>query len=304
VNQVGIYQLDGIDRLNDLSETVETGIFPAGEPYVKFTPGPWFNEGAPTLVTGSIRCAVDFMTFCETVRAVKLHTNSVIAFIPYFPAARQDRVTDNPTMNLSVGLYADIVNSLGLDQVFLLDPHSPVTPALILGVRKVDAANLCVEACRTGSDPHSDLYAYQYSGVIAPDAGAEKRAYEVASHYHMQVPVYTAGKHRDTASGALAGFSFDAELEPGRYLLVDDICDGGGTFAGLLAKLHEKYGDPELYRFDLWVTHGVFSGNAKRNLKGFDRVITTDSVHVGGEGYKVWPLMTELASLFEGELKK
>jgi ribose-phosphate pyrophosphokinase len=299
---VGVYQLDGLERLTDVSSTIEAGIFPAGEPYVKFTPQPLFKSGHPTLVTGSIRCAVDFMTFCETVRAVKLHTDRVIAFIPYFPAARQDRVTQLPTMNLSVGLYADIVNSLGLDRVFLLDPHSPVTPALIDNVRLVDVADLCVEA--TGLDSAKRFFAYQYAGVIAPDAGAEKRAYDVASHYMMEVPVYTAGKHRDPATGALTGFSFDAELESGRYLLVDDICDGGGTFAGLLEKILEKHGDPELHRFDLWVTHGVFSGNAKKNLKGFDRVITTDSVHVGGEGYTVWPLMTELASLFEGELKR
>lgn len=301
MKQVGIYQLDQIERLNDLSELVETGIFPAGEPYAKFTPDWTFNDGAPTLVTGSIRCAVDFLTFCETVRAVKLHTDRVIAFIPYFPAARQDRVTQFPTMNLSVGLYADIVNSLGLDRVFLLDPHSPVTPALVNNVRLIDVADLCVNACSL--DMSEYLYAYGYAGVIAPDAGAEKRAYEVASHYQMRVPAYTAGKHRDVSTGRLTGFSFDAELEPGRYLLVDDICDGGGTFAGLLSKIHEKYGDPALHKFDLWVTHGVFSGNAKKNLKGFDRVITTDSVHVGGEGYKVWPLMKELASLFEGELK-
>lgn len=51
MNQVGIYQLDEIDRLNDLSDTIEAGIFPAGEPYVKFNPGPWFNYGARTFVT-------------------------------------------------------------------------------------------------------------------------------------------------------------------------------------------------------------------------------------------------------------
>lgn len=301
MNQVGIYQLDGIEQLTDLGFTIETGIFPAGEPYVKFNPGREFKQGAPTLVTGSIRCAVDFLTFCETVRAVKLHTDRVIAFIPYFPAARQDRVTQFPTMNLSVGLYADIINSLGLDRVFLLDPHSPVTPALINNVRLVDIADECVEACRLGNKKAQ--YQYSYDGVIAPDAGAEKRAYEVASHHFMGVPVYTAGKHRDVSTGRLMGFSFEANLEPGRYLLVDDICDGGGTFAGLLAKLRGLF-PKDSHTFDLWVTHGVFSGNATKNLKGFDRVITTDSVHVGGEGYEVWPLMTELADLFEGELKK
>jgi ribose-phosphate pyrophosphokinase len=284
-----------------MGELLETGIFPAGEPYVKLTPDWFFKNNTPTLVTASIRCAVDFITFCETVRAVKLHTDRVIAFIPYFPGARQDRVTHLPTMGLSVGLYADIVNSLGLDRVFLLDPHSPVTPALINNVRLVDVADLCVEAC--GMQTEKPYREYEYRGVIAPDAGAEKRAYEVASHYVMQVPVYTAGKHRDVSTGQLTGFSFEANLEPGRYLLVDDICDGGGTFAGLLAKLRGLF-PKDSHTFDLWVTHGVFSGNATKNLKGFDRVITTDSVHVGGEGYEVWPLMTELASLFEGELKK
>jgi ribose-phosphate pyrophosphokinase len=100
-----------------------------------------------------------------------------------------------------------------------------------------------------------------WDGVIAPDKGAVDRAGAVARR--LGVALLIAGKVRDSATGKLSGFTAPEGLEAGRYLLVDDICDGGGTFAGLAQAIREAQPDAELH---LWVTHGLFTGRWRENL--------------------------------------
>ncbi|WP_231102717.1 hypothetical protein, partial [Streptobacillus moniliformis] len=67
------------------------------------------------------------------------------------------------------------------------------------------------------------------------------------------LPLIQATKHRDVESGQLELPT--VETEPGkRYLIVDDICDGGGKFLGLGAVItaHGSY-------CDLYTTHGFYS---------------------------------------------
>ena len=91
----------------------------------------------------------------------------------------------------------------------------------------------------------------------------------------MGVPVYTAGKTRDFESGKLTGFHMEDDLPTtGRFLIVDDICDGGGTFVGLAAAIREKTPHVGL---DLWVTHGIFSQGFDALEDAFEVIHTTNS---------------------------
>jgi ribose-phosphate pyrophosphokinase len=111
----------------------------------------------------------------------------------------------------------------------------------------------------------------QFDGIIAPDKGARLRAQGVADLAGL--PVYTATKARDEFSGRLSNFAIEGLPDAGRLLVVDDICDGGGTFMGLA----EASGlDRE--RLHLYVSHGVFSNDALYNLPlHFARIYTTNS---------------------------
>ena len=70
-----------------------------------------------------------------------------------------------------------------------------------------------------------------YVGLICPDAGAAKRTEAVAEA--LALPVFYARKKRDFATGRLSGFACEPLPPEGRLIVVDDICDGGGTFRGL-----------------------------------------------------------------------
>jgi len=102
--------------------------------------------------------------------------------------------------------------------------------------------------------------------------------------------VFKAEKKRDFETGQLTGFTCEELLE-GRYLVVDDICDGGGTFRGLAAAT----GLPK-ENLDLWVSHGVFSGAAGELNNHYGNIFCTDS-HPGHTNPEVNASILPLASI-------
>lgn len=194
-----------------------------------------------------------------------------VLLIPYFPGARADR-----GQPFGLGVYADFIRNLELDQIIIFDPHSGVTG---------DMLHTAAEKL-TFLYPHDILTQYAtYDGVIAPDKGAVRRAQAVADKFG--VPLYTAEKTRNFETGKLTGYTLDMPKSDadGDFLVVDDICDGGGTFV-LLSQTFTAV-RPEA-RLDLYVSHGIFSGDAYYNLAlSFDGVLTTNSYNPNGETFAV-----------------
>lgn len=184
-----------------------------------------------------------------------------VLILPYVPGARADR--GNP---FGLSVYAEFINLLFVDQIIIFDPHSQVAPELLEGRENLTV----VYSDELFSAPHF-IKLPDYVGVIAPDKGAVLRAQNVADV--LGVPLFKAEKKRDEATGQLSGFTVETLPEEGKLLLVDDICDGGGTFLGLA----DASGLPK-ERLDLFVSHGVFSKAACYNLPtAFDTIYTTNS---------------------------
>jgi ribose-phosphate pyrophosphokinase len=186
-------------------------------------------------------------------------------FLPYFPGARSDR-----GVPFGASVYTEfILGTLTMEKVVVLDPHSPVIVDLLGVAGLVFPVERIIK--REVQDGSSDARPQTYAGVIAPDHGAVARA--TAAAKVMGVPVYLGGKTRDFKTGKLSGFHMEDELPAeGKFLLVDDICDGGGTFVGLA----EATGLPK-ERLDLWVTHGVFSKGLGALYNNFGLIHTTTS---------------------------
>ncbi|MNR04820.1 Ribose-phosphate pyrophosphokinase 2 [compost metagenome] len=191
------------------------------------------------------------------VKAIKL-------FVPYFPAARQDRVMI-PGEPLTVKVYADIINALGLDNVTVFDPHSEVTPALL---------NNCTVIPNHVFIQKVVAQIGEAVKLISPDGGALKKIYKV-SEFLGGGEVVECSKSRDVKTGKLSGFKVYADdLKGADCLIVDDICDGGGTFIGLAEELKNKNAG-HLY---LAISHGIFSKGFSELSKHFDQIFTTDSI--------------------------
>jgi ribose-phosphate pyrophosphokinase len=182
--------------------------------------------------------------------------------IPYFPSARQDRVMVKGEP-LSVKVYADILNNLKFKKVIVFDAHSEVTPAVLNNAEAITNHKFVEKVIQEIGD---DVL------LISPDGGALKKIYKV-SEYLGGIEVVECSKSRDVKTGKLTGFKVYADDLQGKdCLIVDDICDGGGTFIGLAEELKKKNAG-KLY---LSVSHGIFSKGFE-DLKCFERIFTTDS---------------------------
>lgn len=189
--------------------------------------------------------------------------------IPYLPGARQDRM--NPAGDFLFGAksIADEINARSFDKVICFDPHSDVMPALInnCSVIHIDEVQGIV-GDGTGRGC--------YDAVVAPDAGAAKRAERVAKY--LRIPIVNAWKTRDVTDGhsTIVGFGIEPVVGVQKLLIVDDICDGGGTFIGLADHI-KSLGQSYEIELDLYVSHGLFTKGIESLAERFNNIITTNS---------------------------
>jgi ribose-phosphate pyrophosphokinase len=239
----------------------ESFTFSGGEPHIKINQG--VNISKSVTITHRLNSFNDVGLLCLAVDAlIRMDVKLETLIIPYFPSARQDRVMIKGEP-LSVKVYAAIINNFKFKKVVVFDAHSEVTPA-VLNNCEVITNHKFVE--KVIQEIGTDVL------LIAPDGGALKKIYKV-SEFLGGVDVVECSKSRDVKTGKLTGFKvYTNDLQGKNCLIVDDICDGGGTFIGLAEELKNKNAG-KLY---LAISHGIFSKGFE-DLKCFVRIFTTDS---------------------------
>lgn len=235
--------------------------FSGGEPHIKINSN--FDKAERATITHRLNSFNDLGLLCLAVDALKrMDVKLENLIIPYFPAARQDRVMVKGEP-LSVKVYADIINALSFKKVIVFDAHSEVTPAVLNNCEVVTNHKFIQKVIQ---EIGNEVL------LISPDGGALKKIYKV-SEFLGGVQVIECSKSRDVKTGKLTGFKvYTDDLYGKDCLIVDDICDGGGTFIGLAQELKNKNAG-KLY---LAVSHGIFSKGFD-DLKCFERIFTTDS---------------------------
>ena len=182
-------------------------------------------------------------------------------FVPYFPFGRHDR-RRNPLDGMELTLAMEMVKDLN---IVTLDPHSDVLGQM----RHIPQA----EVVRYLSTRPDYVYARipDQAVFVIPDNGATKKAY---TWLDPEDEFYQGLKKRDPRTGNLSGFGVQ-DCPPGtlngkEVVIVDDICDGGGTFLGLLAEIRKDHTPKTV---DLVVAHGLFTAGTKKMTDAFNKVI-------------------------------
>ncbi|MCA9749988.1 MAG: ribose-phosphate pyrophosphokinase, partial [Romboutsia sp.] len=239
----------------------ESFIFSGGEPHIKIKS---IINTSEVFVTQRIKSFNDFGLLLMAINALRnMNVNQIQLFVPYFPAARQDRkmVKGEP---LSVKVYTDILNSFDLKSITIFDPHSDVVTALLNKCITIDNHIFIKQVLN--NLPNDTI-------LISPDGGALKKIYKLAESIG-NIDVVECSKKRNVNTGTLNSFIVYTEnLNNQSCLIVDDICDGGRTFIGLAEELKKKNAG-KLY---LAVSHGIFSNGTEDLLKYFDGIYCTDS---------------------------
>lgn len=239
----------------------EAFTFNGGEPHLKIKTA--LSPTEEVTITVRIRAFNDLGFILLAKDALRrMGVQKIHLLLPYFPAARQDRVmvAGEP---LTVKIYADLINQCKFETVTILDPHSEVTAAVLNNVQVIDN-HLFVKKCL------EQITDYQ---LISPDGGALKKVYKLAPFLGGK-PVIECSKRRDVNTGKLTGFTVYADDLKGKTcVIVDDICDGGGTFLGLATELKKKNAGDLI----LVVTHGIFSKGLEDLSQHFSKIYTTNS---------------------------
>jgi len=262
----------------------ESSTFPGGEPHFRLlNPKDAFNDitviiqlnsfndvGRLLIATDAINRTRNWFKFGEDyIRHL---------FVPYFPAARQDRIMINGEA-LSSKVYANLINDLAYNTVTILDPHSEVIVNMLDNVIVLDNIPYLDEALdnwRFNLKSRSETFS-----IVLPDKGAAKKLKTFVKLANFPTRVYIGEKKRDLVTGKLSGFDVDCKDFKGEDLFIaDDICDGGGTFMGLAKVLKERNAG-NLY---LFVTHGIFSKGFTELNKYFRKIYTTDSFRSSDNG--------------------
>ena len=205
------------------------------------------------------------MTLCLLVDAVREANNGnahqEVLILPYLPYGRADR---RFTLGDCAGLkvFGSIIDGIGFDYVVTLDAHSPVAKSHVSNLFNVEPKTFINKTIEYLEENYKTT-------VLLPDKGASRYKKLLS-----KVPVLVAEKVRDPKTGVLTSFSVPDIGDAEAILIVDDICDGGGTFKGLAAEIRKQKPGVALF---LYVTHGIFSKGYLAMLDDFDHVYTTDT---------------------------
>lgn len=197
-------------------------------------------------------------------------SNNFNLTMKYVPYSRMDRVK-NSGFVFTLKYAMEFINSLGFDQVTILEPHSDVAPALINNVFvSTPIKKLFNIAClEQGFDLDKDY-------IYFPDATAKKRQEDNFMKNYENI-LYGI-KHRDFKTGDITGLEIQGNFKnikpDSKVFMIDDLTSYGGTFV---------FGDIELKKlgFDksfLIVAHAERSCFEKKLFDHIEKLYTTNSI--------------------------
>jgi len=198
----------------------------------------------------------------------------VIAVVPYYGYARQDR-KDRPRVAIGSKLVANMLVAAGADRVITMDLHAPQ----IQGYFDIPVDHLDSHAVFI---PYIQNLRLENLTFAAPDVGATNRIREIANYFNVEMVI--CDKHRKRAN-EIASMVVIGDVTDSDIVIIDDICDTGGTLAKSAGLLKEK-GARSVRAF---ITHPVLSGKAYENIENsvLEELVVCDTIPLRRESSKI-----------------
>ena len=150
--------------------------------------------------------------------AKRASAKSIVAVIPYFGWARQDR-KDKPRVSIAAKLVADLLSTAGIDRLITMDLHADQ----IQGFFNVPVDHLYASSIFI---PYIQSLHLKNLVIATPDVGGAKRANSYAKY--LNVPLVLCHKQRAKAN-VVEDMTVIGEVEGKDVILVDDMVDTAGT---------------------------------------------------------------------------
>jgi len=191
----------------------------------------------------------------------------VIAVIPYYGYARQDR-KDKPRVAIGSKLVANMLMAAGADRVVTMDLHAPQIQGYFdIPVDHLDSSAIFI--------PYLENLNLTNLTFAAPDVGSANRIREMASYFECEMVI--CDKHRKRAN-EIASMVVIGDVTDRDIVLIDDICDTGGTLTKSASLLMEK-GARSVRAL---CTHPVLSGKAYENISNsvLEELVVCDTIPI------------------------
>ena len=205
--------------------------------------------------------------------AKRASAHRVIAVMPYFGWARQDR-KDKPRVSIGAKLVANMLAAAGCDRVMTCDLHADQ----IQGFFDFPVDHIYASAVFL---PYLEKLNIDNLAIAAPDMGGAKRANAYARY--LQCPVIICHKSREKAN-VVGSITAIGEVAGKNVIIVDDMIDTAGT----LAKAANVLKDMGALSVRACATHPVFSGPAYDRIaeSALEEVIVSDTIPLSDDPTK------------------
>ncbi len=197
--------------------------------------------------------------------AKRASARSIIAVMPYFGFARQDR-KDKPRVSIGSKLVANLLSAAGVDRIMTMDLHADQ----IQGFFEVPVDHLYASSIFI---PYLQDLHLPNMIMAAPDTGGTKRANAYAKYFNTEMAI--CYKQREKAN-EVQSMTVIGEVKGKDVVLLDDMIDTGGT----LTKAADLMMELGANSVRAACTHAILSGNAyeKINNSSLEELIVTDTI--------------------------
>jgi ribose-phosphate pyrophosphokinase len=221
--------------------------------------------------------------------AKRASARKIIAVIPYFGFARQDR-KDKPRVAIGAKLVANMLMAAGVNRVITMDLHADQ----IQGFFEVPVDHLFASTIF-----YPELEKLNNGNLImaAPDAGGAKRANSYAKKLNTSLAM--CHKHRKKAN-EVAEMTVIGDVQGKDVILIDDMCDTAGT----LTKAADLFIEKGALSVRAFCTHAVLSGPAYERIENskLTELFVTDTIPLTKQSDKIRVLST--ADLFADVIRR
>jgi ribose-phosphate pyrophosphokinase len=209
----------------------------------------------------------ELLLMIDAARRASAH--KVIAVIPYFGWARQDR-KDRPRVSIGAKLVANLLHAAGCDRVMTADLHADQIQGFFdFPVDHVYASSVFL--------PYIKQLQLENLSIAAPDMGGAKRANAYARI--LQCPMIICHKSREKAN-VVGEMTAIGDVENRNIIILDDMVDTAGT----IVKAAEMMMSKGAISVRAMATHAVLSGPAYERIAGslLAEVIVSDTIPLRG----------------------
>ena len=218
------------------------------------------------LIQSTFKSSENLMELLLMIDAAKrASAQSVIAVIPYYGWARQDR-KDKPRVSIAAKLVANLLIAAGIDRLITMDLHADQIQGFFdIPVDHLYASTMFVP----------DIASLNLKDMViaSPDVGGAKRANSYAKYFNA--PLVLCHKQRLQAN-VVENMTIIGDVRDKDVILIDDMVDTAGT----ICKAASLMKDNGARSVRAYISHAVMSDPATEHVaaSGLDELVVSDSI--------------------------